>query len=201
MPARTIQQMLPAMYYARSRGVVRAQDLLALGWEEADIRHNVLRGELRKVGRGLYTSWKSPCTADRPIVAAAVGCHQGVVCLASALYLHDLAERPAEVWMALPEKAWKPRTDLRLRIVWYSGAAQTEGVETRVLEGVTVKVYSAAKTVADCLKYRKKIGEDVAVAALHEFRRRHPDQVEDLWRYGEVCRVLGVLRRSMMPAA
>jgi predicted transcriptional regulator of viral defense system len=201
MPARTIQQMLPAMYYARSRGVVRAQDMLARGWEESDIRTAVVRGELRKVGRGLYTSFKSPCTADRPMVAAAVGCHQGVVCLASALHLHGLlAERPAEVWMALPEKAWKPRTDLPLRIVWFSGAAQTEGIETRVIEGVKVNVYSAAKTVADCLKYRKKVGEDVAVAALHEFRRQHPEQVEELERFAGICRVARLLWRATTAA-
>lgn len=88
-----------------------------------------------------------------------------------------------------------------MKVVWFSDAALTEGIETRVIEGVTVSTYSAAKSVADALKYRTKIGEDVAAAALREFRRRHPDPVEELWKYGEVCRVVGALRRLRDGAA
>ena len=100
----------------------------------------------------------------------------GAFCLLTALRFHGLTtQSPAEVWIALPEKARKPRLDTpRLRVARFSGAALSEGIETHRLEGVEVRVYSAAKTVADCFKYRNKVGVDVAVEALRDVSRLHP---------------------------
>jgi predicted transcriptional regulator of viral defense system len=180
------------------RGVLRARQLLDLGLTKSDVETLVRRGRLQPIGLGLYASALVKATGDRGLAAAALRVPAGVVCLLSAAHLHGLvAERPAEVWMAVSAKAWRPRG---LRIVWYSGAAFTEGIETLVIEGVEVSVYSAAKTVADCLKYRRKIGETVALAALHEFRQRHPEQVGELERFAAICRVTGVLRRYTLAA-
>jgi predicted transcriptional regulator of viral defense system len=99
------------------------------------------------------------------------------------------------VWIALPEKARKPRLDYpRLRIVRFSGAALTEGIETHVVEGVNVRVYSAAKTVADCFKFRNKIGTDVAVEALKDFSRMHRGGANELARFSRICRVTRVMQ-------
>ena len=99
------------------------------------------------------------------------------------------------MWIALPEKARKPRLDYpRLRVTRFSGAAFTEGIETHRIEGVDVRVYSAAKTVADCFKYRNKIGIDIAVEALRDFSRRYRGGANDLARFARICRVARVMQ-------
>ena len=99
------------------------------------------------------------------------------------------------MWIALPEKARKPRLDYpRLRVARFSGAALTDGIESHDVEGVTVRVYSAAKTVADCFKYRNKIGVDVAVEALRDFTRRHRGGATELARYARICHVTRVMQ-------
>jgi predicted transcriptional regulator of viral defense system len=99
------------------------------------------------------------------------------------------------VWVALPEKARKPRLEYpRLRIVRFSGAALTEGIEGHLVEGVEVRVYSAAKTVADCFKFRNKIGIDVAVEALKDFSRKHRGGANELARFARICRVTRVMQ-------
>ncbi len=120
----------------------------------------------------------------------------GVICLLSALAFHDLTTQlPAEVWIALSAKARRPRLDYpRLRVSRFSGPALTEGIETHRIEGVSVRVYSAAKTVADCFKYRNKVGIDVAVEALKDFTRRERGGAGDLARFARICRVGQVMQ-------
>jgi hypothetical protein len=92
--------------------------------------------------------------------------------------------------MAIEQKAWRPRPDYpALRIVYLSGDAFEAGVEVHTLEGVDVRVYSAARTVADCFKFRNKIGMDVAREAVREYRRVHPKKLDDVWRFARICRV------------
>ena len=99
------------------------------------------------------------------------------------------------MWIALPEKARKPRLDFpRLRVARFSGAAFSEGIETHRREGVEVRVYSAAKTVADCFKYRNKVGINVAVEALRDFSRRHRSGATELARFAGICRVTRVMQ-------
>lgn len=187
-------------WHLRTHGVVRAKVLLELGMQESDIRRYVRRGVLTRIARGTYTSRWYSATANRMVAAAAVKVPRGVLCLLSALHLHGLlAERPPEVWMALPEKAWRPCTDdLPVRIVWFGGAAAAAGIETRVVEGVDVPVYSAAKSVADCVKYRAKISDGVALRAVSEFRQRHPDRGEELLEWARVCRVRRAVTRMLV---
>jgi len=119
-----------------------------------------------------------------------------VVCLLSALRFHDLTtQAPFEVWLAIENKALAPRLDYPpLRIVRFSGPALTEGVEEHLVDGVTVRVTGVAKTVADCFKYRNKIGLDVALEALREAWRAKRMTSDDLWYYAKVCRVANVMR-------
>lgn len=130
------------------------------------------------------------------LAAASARVPHGVVCLLSALRFHELTtQNPAEIWLAIDRKARAPKApELPLRIVRFSGAALTEGVETHRIDGVSVRVTSPAKTVADCFKYRRKIGADVALEALRECWRTRRCSVDALWRYAKVCRVTTVMR-------
>ncbi len=121
---------------------------------------------------------------------------EAVFCLFTALRFHDLTtQSAAEVWIALPEKARRPRLDYpRLRVARFSGPALTEGVEEHRVEGVVIRVYSAAKTVADCFKYRNKVGIDVAVEALRDFSRKHRGGANELARFARICRVSRVMQ-------
>jgi predicted transcriptional regulator of viral defense system len=122
----------------------------------------------------------------------------GVICLLSALRYHDLTtQAPFEVWIAVEHSAYVPRdrgAAVPLRIVYFSGAAFTAGIEKHMINGVQARIYSPAKTVADCFKYRNKIGLDVALEALHETWRERQATMDELWRYAKVCRVANVMR-------
>jgi predicted transcriptional regulator of viral defense system len=120
----------------------------------------------------------------------------GTVCLLSALRFHELTtQAPFEVWLAINGKARTPQEDiLPLRIVYMSGQALSAGVEEHQIEGVPVRVYNPAKTVADCFKYRNKIGLDVALEALRDCWRKRRSTADELWHYAKICRVSNVMR-------
>lgn len=181
---------------ARVAGILRPRDLDAVGIPRAYLQRLHERGLLERVARGLYVLPDAPFTENRGIAEAAKRIPGGVVCLLSALRFHELTTQdPYEVWLALQGKAWRPRQrDLALRIVTFSGAAFTEGIEEHNVEGVSVKVYSAAKTVADCFKYRRKIGLDVALEALRDGWRERRFTMDELWRYARICRVAPLMR-------
>ncbi|MGH7621810.1 MAG: type IV toxin-antitoxin system AbiEi family antitoxin domain-containing protein, partial [Gemmatimonadaceae bacterium] len=121
---------------------------------------------------------------------------QGVICLLSALQYHGVGTQlPSEVWMALDRRAWRPRVGYPpLRIVRFTGAALTQGIERHTIEGRAVKVYGVAKTLADCFKYRNKIGIDVVLEALREAWRRRRFTMDELHRYAAICRVQRVMQ-------
>ncbi|HZF11599.1 MAG TPA: type IV toxin-antitoxin system AbiEi family antitoxin domain-containing protein [Thermoanaerobaculia bacterium] len=144
-------------------GVVRTADLAAHGIPRQRLYQLVRKGKVERQARGIYAASNHPHTTEHALAQVAKRVPNGVICLLTALRFHDLTTQlPDEVWVSLPEKARKPRLDYpRLRVARFSGVALTEGIETHRIEGVDVRVYSAAKTVADCFKYRHKIGIDV----------------------------------------
>lgn len=177
------------------RGLARSRDLEAAGTSRPAIRRLVGAGQLRQVARGLYAPAGFETTEHHGLAAAAALVPEGVVCLLSALQFHHLGtQAPFEVWLAIGTKARKPTvTDPPLRIVRFSDRALRDGVETRAIEGIAVKVTTAARTVADCFKYRNKIGLDVALEALREYRRARRS-MDDLSRAARVVRVFNVMR-------
>jgi predicted transcriptional regulator of viral defense system len=180
----------------RRLGIVRAADLEAHGIPRGQIYPLVRKGLVERRTRGIYVASRHPITAEHTLAQVAKRVPSGIFCLLTALRFHELTtQAPAEVWIALAEKARKPKLDYpRLRVARFSGPALTEGIETHRLEGVEVRVYSAAKTVADCFKYRNKIGIDVAVEALRDFSRRHRGGATKLARYARICRVTRVMQ-------
>lgn len=187
---------LESLQVIRQLGVVRAADLEAHGIPRWRLYQLVGRGEVVRQARGIYTAADHAYTADHTLAQVAKRVPGGVICLLTALRFHGLTTQlPAEVWVALPEKARKPRLDYpRLRVTRFSGLALTEGIETHQIEGVDVRVYSAAKTVADCFKYRNKVGIDVAVEALRDFSRRYRGGATELARFARICRVTRVIQ-------
>ena len=177
-------------------GIARSRDLERAGVSRTQLRRLLDRGLIERVGRGMYGSPGAEPTERQHLAEASRRVPGGVICLLSALRFHGLTtQNPFEVWMAIDRKAWRPRVEHPpLRLVYLSGPALREGVEEHDVSGVTVRVFSAAKTVADCFKFRNKIGTDVAVDALRDYRRLHPKRLDAVWRFAEADRVARVLR-------
>ncbi|MGE3482548.1 MAG: AbiEi antitoxin N-terminal domain-containing protein, partial [Gammaproteobacteria bacterium] len=155
---------------AAERGLIRPRDLTERGLPTVALTRLVRQGRLQRVGRGLYALPDRPVSEHNALAEVARKHPQAIVCLLSALRFHDLTtQSPFEVWLAIPNKARAPKMDYPpLRIVRFSGAALTDGVEEHAIDGVPVRVTSVARTVADCFKFRNKIGLDVALEALQE---------------------------------
>jgi len=181
---------------ARHEGVLRAQDVTERGFHHEHLRRLCEKGLLIRVARGLYVPADKDFGAHQTLAEAARRVPRGVICLLSALRFHEIGTQLShEVWMAIDRKAALPQVDrLPIRVVRFSGPALTEGVEEHDVEGVTAKIYCPAKTVADCFKYRNKIGLDVALEALKSGLQQRKVTVDELWRYAKVCRVANVMQ-------
>jgi predicted transcriptional regulator of viral defense system len=175
---------------------LRARDVVRQGTPREVLRRLVTAGKLQRVGRGIYVRADAPPSEHRTLVEASLIVPNGVICLLSALRFHQLTtQAPFEVWMAIDVKAWRPRIgEAPIHLVRFSGNALTMGVEQHTVEGVPMKVYGVAKTVADCFKYRNKIGIDVAIEALREAVRNRKATLAEIEKYAAVCRVSNVMR-------
>jgi predicted transcriptional regulator of viral defense system len=181
---------------AKKRQIVRTKDASALGIPRNYFTRLVRKGVLEKVGRGLYTSPDFSGTEHLTLIEAAYRVPKGVVCLLSALRFHNFTtQSPHEVWMAIGQKAWAPKVSAPpIRLVRMSGPALHYGVKEYTFSGAALRVFSPAKTVADCFKFRNKIGLDVAIEALKESRRTKKATMDELWAAAQVCRVANVMR-------
>ncbi len=182
--------------YVRKAGIVRPRDLVPMGVSQDYLWRLHKRGLLERIGRGLYTMPEAEATEYRSFAEACKLVPHGVICLLSALRFHEITtQSPFDVWIAIDVKARKPRAgSLRLRVVRFSGKSFSEGVQEQIFEGVRVRVYNPAKTVADCFKYRNKIGRDVAVEALRDCLSHHKATADEVWKYAKICRVTQVIR-------
>lgn len=180
----------------REVGIARTRELERHGVSRTQLRRLCERGGVERIGRGLYTLPGAVLTERHSLAEACRRVPGGVLCLLTALRFHGLTtQNPFEVWMAIDRKAWRPKPGHpRLRLVHLSGRSFREGVEEHDVAGVRIRVYSAAKTVADCFKFRNKVGLDVAVEALRDYRRLHPKRLGELWQFAEVDRVARVIR-------
>ena len=181
---------------AKSKGILRTRDVDIAGAPRALLASLADDGRLLKLGRGLYTLPDRAASAHESFAEVAARSESGVLCLLSALRFHDLTtQQSSDIWLAIPHKARAMRFDYPpLRIIRMSGLAMTEGVEIADVGGAQVRVFNVAKTVADCFKFRNKIGLDVALEALREAWNDKRATMDDLWRYAEICRVANVMR-------
>jgi predicted transcriptional regulator of viral defense system len=181
---------------AREMGVLRSRDVEAHGIHREYLRRLAQQGQLIRSGSGIYTLLETDFTEHHSLVEACQRVPHGIVCLPSALRFHQITtQAPFEVWLAIHGKAHIPREKLiPLHIVYMSGKAFESGIETHQLEGIPVQIYNLPKTVADCFKYRNKIGLDVALEALRESWCDRRCTMDELWHYAKICRVSNVMR-------
>lgn len=180
---------------ARQQGVLRARDL-AEDLPARYLRRLAQRGDLERVGRGLYRHPDAPITEHHSLALVGARYPDARICLLSALQFHDLTTQwPRTVWIAREPGDWTPTASpVALDVVRMSGASFTDGVETHEVEGIPVRVFTPAKTVADCFKFRGNVGLDTALEALRSYVRSGVGTVEDLYHYADVCRVQTVMR-------
>jgi len=184
---------------ARRKGMLRPRDLAALDIPRRHLTRLTEQGILNRSGRGIYFLANADVTENHSMAEACKRVPGGVICLLSALRFHGLTtQNPWEVWMAITPASRKPRVDSpSLRIMRFSGEAFKDGVEHHPIQGVDVQIYSAAKTVVDCFKYRNKIGVDVAVEALRDAWRKSVVTAEQISHFAKVCRMTNVMRPFM----
>jgi predicted transcriptional regulator of viral defense system len=189
----------PILDLARSKGMLRTRDVCDAGHSRVTLAKLVQQGQLLKLGRGLYALPDRPFSENDALAEVSVKSTQGVVCLISALRFHELTtQQSSEIWLAIPHKAHPPKLDYPpLRVVRMSGDAMNEGIEIASVAGASVRVFCIAKTVADCFKFRNKLGLDVALEALNEAWIARRVTMDELWHYAQICRVTNVMRPYM----
>lgn len=180
----------------RKRTLLRAGDLIEQGLPTVTLTRLVQAGKLERAGRGLYSLPDAPISEHWSLAEVSGRLPKGVVCLLSAMEVHKIGtQAPFEVWIAIPQHMVNPRLDQpAVRVVRMSDAALADGIERLKIDGVTVPVFNAARTVVDCFRWRNKIGLDVALEALREGWRLRKFTLDDLWRHAQRGRVANVMR-------
>lgn len=180
----------------RQKGILRSGDLGAIGAPRVVLTRMTANGQLEKAGRGLYRLPGSQGSEHESLITVAAKVPQGVLCLLTALHFHELTTHlPRQVWLAMPRGSHTPRIGYPpLRMVQIAGETFAEGIEIVERDQVKLRVYSVARTIADCFKHRNKIGLDVALEALKDARAKNKVTANDVWRFAKICRVANVMR-------
>ncbi len=181
--------------YAEMYSVFRANDIPDVVMPQKELCRMVAQGELIRVERGLYSLPRTDVTENHTLMAAAKLYHGGIVCLISALYFHKIGTQlPYETWLMRRDKNTVSSKSHPVRFVYCTTDAYSFGIEKHRIEGTEVEIYNKAKTVADCFKYRNKIGLDVAIEALSEGWRAKMFTMDELWAAVKICRVQKVIQ-------
>ncbi len=188
-----------ALSMARDAGVLRAGDARAEGVSSTTLTRLVRSGDLVRVGRGLYELPDADVSEHHTLAEVARRAPHTVVCLLSALAFHDLTtELPFDVWLAHRRGTRPPAIrSPQVRLFRFSAASFEHGVQVHDIDGVPVRITTAAKTVADCFKFRSSVGLQVAMEALRDYARSRAGTTEELWEAARVCRVHNVMRPYM----
>jgi len=181
---------------AKTLGILRVKDLLACGIHPENLRRLCRKGQLVRSRRGLYMLANADVSENITLATVARRFPRGVICLLSALRFHGIGtQNPPDVWIAFKRGTARPEgKDLPLRVVLFSAASFASGMESRMADRVRIRITNPAKTVADCFKYRNKIGLDVALEALREAIRHRKCTHAEIWKYAKVCRIASVMR-------
>lgn len=181
------------------KAVSRSRELEKSGFSREELRRLSDRGVFEHAARGVYLSPEAARSPHRDLLVVAARVPDAVFCLSTALAFHGLTtEMTHEVWIALGLKARTPALDSPpLQIVRLSPQPLCSGIESHLEHDVELRVYSPAKTVADCFKFRSRVGIDTAAAALREGWRRKKFTIDELWHFARICRVETVMRPYM----
>ena len=180
----------------KAKGIIKASDIEAKGISRSYLYALNKTGLLQKVARGLYTLPDTHATEHVTLIEIAKRIPNAIICLISALSYYDLTTQlPHEVWITIPRGAWRPKTDYpALNLTYASKEIYSYGVLEHKINGVSVKIYSPAKTIADCFKFRNKIGLDVAIEALRNGWETKKIDMDKLVKAAKICKVSKIIR-------
>jgi len=176
--------------------MLRMSAAIRAGVHRDTLRKMLATGDLQKVSRGLYQLAAATPSSHPDLAVVAAKVPEGVICLISALSFHELTTQiPHEVYLAIGRNSEPPRIDYPpVRTFRFSGKTFTEGIEKHNVGSVEVRVYSREKTLADCFKFRNKIGLDTVLEAIRLYKQSRRTNVDALMRYADICRVANVMR-------
>ena len=185
-----------ATIFENHGGILRTAQALKAGIHPKTLYAMRDSGVLEMISRGVFRLSDSPPLSNPDLVTVAARVPSGVICLISALSFHEITTQiPHDVHVALPRGAEEPRLDYPpIKTYRFTGEAFTAGVDAYDLDGVSISIYSPEKTLADCFKFRNKVGLDTVVEAVRFYRERRSIKVDDLMRYAKICRVNRVMR-------
>ncbi|OGT26676.1 MAG: hypothetical protein A3I77_07595 [Gammaproteobacteria bacterium RIFCSPLOWO2_02_FULL_42_14] len=174
---------------------LRSSDLQAIGVPRVVLTRMVREGVLEKVSRGLYRKPNTFLSENETLVDIALVAPRAIFCLLSALQFHGLTTQlPREVWIAMPQGSRAPKMDYPpIRMMRFSGKTYSEGIQTVVRDRVALKIYSPAKTVVDCFKFRNKVGLDVALEALKDALKKKKATRDELYYFAKIERVIKII--------
>jgi len=180
---------------AHRKGQLRTADLAQIGASRNFLASLAKQGIFRRIARGVYVL-TNQISENEALQAASAAIPHGIICLLSALQFHEITtQMPMEIWIAIERNQAIPKIkDFALRIIRLEQKYFDCGIEEHQIQGVTVRVYSPAKTVVDCFKFRNKVGIDVAREALKESLAQGKATVDEIYRCAKICRMLNVMR-------
>lgn len=180
----------------RSMGTIRIKDLLGKRIHPEFARRLVQKGLLSRSARGLYSLPDAEITEHHDLAILAKRVPKGVICLTSALRFHNIGTQlPRKIWVAIPRGSATPRlSHPPASFIRFSGSAYSDGIEEHKIEGVSIRVYSPAKTLADCFRFRNRIGLEAVLEAVRECLRDRKATSDDIHRYATICRVWNIMR-------
>ncbi len=185
--------------FTSHNGILKTSQALALGIAPRTLYAMRDAGIIQAISRGVYQLVDRDQLGNPDLVNVALRVPKAVICLISALYFYDLITQiPHRVSIALPQPAEKPRLEFPpLDIVWLSKKAYSSGITEQTVDGIPIKIYSREKTIADCFKFRNKIGLDVALEALKDYLKITDHNIDELLIYARIDRVENLLSRYL----
>jgi predicted transcriptional regulator of viral defense system len=185
--------------FKEHRGILKTSQALALGIAPRTLYAIRDAGLIRQISKGVYQLAQQELLGNPDLVSVALRIPKAVICLISALHFYGLTTQiPHKIYIALPQAAEKPRLDFPpLDIVWLSEKSYSAGITEQQVDDVPIKIYSKEKTVADCFKFRNKIGIDVALEALKDYIKTPDRQIDLLLSYAQVDRVENLISRYL----
>ena len=181
---------------ASQKEIIRLRDLKEIDIPRIVLTRLIRSGQLEKIARGLYCVPNKPVTENSNLVTIAIKIPQAIFCLLTALQIHEITTQlPRQIWIAMPRGSHVPKLDYPpIKMIQCSANIYSIGVETIEYDKQTIRVYSPAKTVVDCFKYRNTVGLDVAIEALREVRAQKKATADELWHFAKIGRVTNVIR-------
>lgn len=182
--------------FEENKGILRFSRILKEGFHRKQVRALLDSGKIRRMGRGLYQLADAPALSNPDFVSAVLQSPKSVICLISALSFHEVTDEiPRRVDLAIPMSSRANKIDYPpVKYFYFSETAWKAGIETHKIDGYDVRVYDLAKTIADCFKFRNKIGYDTAQKALKVAISEKHVQPAKIMEYAKVCRVANIIR-------